>query len=449
MDYVAKGKPQNLNLNGGGSGIAGSWGVQDRNVVAKVDGMKASVNPQVIITVNGPGEVSAWLYPLAKALKQLRPDIRICVALLPCVFSTGAEKRVVEELNIADAVCDTDESWDLILKNKMPAGFEKVPTGLIFHFGGEHLLTWLLSKRFGYKLFAYVEEPFFLQSRFEKVFFSGLNPLPEKYTRDDTRMVGELMVDAAQLRRNHKSDLGDSRKMVGLFPGSRENIVKFLLPFFAVIVDSISGEHPDTNWVLAKADFIGLDFLDNFPALDDGRPLEAGTFQLKSEGDLHWLETQAGNRIEISTNSDVLARADMALTIPGTNTGEIAASGIPMVLVLPTYWGETSPLPGVAGHASRIPVAGRYIKRALAHLTLKGLPFLAQPNRRSKHMIVPEIVGKVNSFQVHSALAALLSSDNTQMVEELRAAMGAPGAADRLALEVSQYIARLQAKSTL
>lgn len=430
------------------SGITGAGGAEERHVRESINGMKTSVNPQVIITVNGPGEVSAWLYPLAKALRRLRPDIRICVALLPCVFSTGAEKRVVEDLNIADAVCDTDESWDLIFKHKMPAGFENVPHGLIFHFGGEQLLTWLLSIRLGYQLFAYVEEPFLLQSRFKKVFFSGLNPLPEKHSRDQSRLVGELMVDAAILRRSQNSRESDSRKMIGLFPGSRENIVKYLLPFYAVVVDSISSEHPDTNWVLAKADFISLDFLSDFPSLDDGRPLEASSFQLRSDGDTHWLETQKGNRIEISTNSEVLARADMALTIPGTNTGEIAASGIPMVLVLPTYWGETSPLPGLAGHVARVPVAGKYIKRALAHLTLRNLPFLAQPNRRTKHMIVPEIVGKVTSQQVHEALATLLSSDNSEMVEDLRAAMGTPGAADRLATEISDYLAGMQAKST-
>ncbi|MCR9136016.1 MAG: hypothetical protein NXI27_08480 [Alphaproteobacteria bacterium] len=407
------------------------------------------MNPQVIITVNGPGEVSAWLYPLAKAVKRLRPDIKICVALLPCVFSTGAERQVVEDLNIADAVCDTDESWDLIFKNKMPAGFEKVPQGLIFHFGGEQFLTWLLSMRMGYELYAYVEEPFFLHSRFKKVFFSGLNPLPEKHVRDQSKLVGELMVDAATLRRSQNRRQTDSRKMVGLFPGSRENIVQYLLPFYAVIVDSISREHPDTNWVMAKADFISLDFLSDFPPLDDGRPLEAGRFHLRSDGEIHWLETENGNRIEISTNSDVLARADIALTIPGTNTGEIAASGIPMVLVLPTYWGETSPLPGLAGHVARIPFAGRYIKRALAHLTLRNLPYLAQPNRRSNEMIVPEIVGKVSSQQVHEALAGLLASDNSKMVEDLRAAMGQPGAADRLALEISDYLVGMQAKSTL
>lgn len=411
--------------------------------------MKTSVNPQVIITVNGPGEVSAWLYPLAKAIKRLRPDIRICVALLPCVFSTGAEKKVVEDLNIADAVCDTDESWDLIFRNKWPVGFENVPQGLIFHFGGEHLLTWLLSLRLGYSLYAYVEEPFFLQSRFKKVFFSGLNPLPEKHVRDQSRLVGELMVDAAILRRSQNNRQSDSRKMIGLFPGSRENIVQYLLPFYAVVVDSISRDYPDTNWVLAKADFISLEFLSNFPSLDDGRPLEAGAFQLRSDGDIQWLETEMGNRIEISTNSNVLARADMALTIPGTNTGEIAASGIPMVLVLPTYWGETSPLPGLAGHVARIPVVGRYIKRALAHLTLRNLPYLAQPNRRSKQMIVPEIVGKVTSQEVHDALAELLRSDNSKMVDELRAAMGQPGAADRLATEISDYLAGMQAKSAL
>ena len=62
-------------------------------------------------------------------------------------------------------------------------------------------------------------------------------------------------------------------------------------------------------------------------------------------------------------------------------------------------------------------------------------------------MIVPEIVGKVNSQEVSDALSELLPSDNQQMVADLRSAMGDPGAADRLAREISDYLVGLQSSS--
>ena len=64
-----------------------------------------------------------------------------------------------------------------------------------------------------------------------------------------------------------------------------------------------------------------------------------------------------------------------------------------MVVVLPTYIGHIVPLPGLAGHLGRLPGVGRALKTALGYRMLRGLPLLAQPNRRTGRMIVPELVG--------------------------------------------------------
>src|SRR5690554_7637254 len=62
---------------------------------------------------------------------------------------------------------------------------------------------------------------------------------------------------------------------------------------------------------------------------------------------------------------DVMGAADMALTVPGSNTAEMAAAGLPMVVVLPMNLVEKIPLPGAAQYAERLPLVGKRLKRNL------------------------------------------------------------------------------------
>jgi lipid-A-disaccharide synthase len=50
----------------------------------------------IIITANSPGELSGWARPLARRLKETGNNI--ILVLLPCVFSSGQEKRVASEI---------------------------------------------------------------------------------------------------------------------------------------------------------------------------------------------------------------------------------------------------------------------------------------------------------------------------------------------------------------
>ncbi|MEM7068804.1 MAG: hypothetical protein AAF478_07955 [Pseudomonadota bacterium] len=409
--------------------------------------MALSDSPHIIFTVNGPGEVSGWLYPLSHALKKLRPDVHITVCALPCVFSSGAEKQVIKNLGIADDIYEPTETLSLIFGRKRPTEFKRTNTGLVFHLGGESFLAWLLAKRLRYKSYAYVESPFFMQSAFEKIYFNGLNRLPEKFAREPSHHKGELMVDAALLRKQLSGvELDKDKVVVGLFPGSRTYIAKYILPFFAMVADEISDDFPHVEFKMAKADFVDLSFLRDFPSIEDGRPLQAQTLTFHESGDDKWIVTEKGSQISVTTNQEVLNQMDLALTIPGTNTGEMAALGIPMVLVMPTYYEETSPLPGPIGYIGNLPVIGKQLKRIAAKRFLRSLPLLAQPNRRSGRMIVPEIVGRVTVDQVRNALSDLLKSDNANMSAEIRKAMGEPGAAQRIADDISNFFKKEQAR---
>jgi hypothetical protein len=104
---------------------------------------------QIVVTVNGPGEVASWLHPFAVALKKRMPSARLCVAVVPCVFSTGSELAVVKALPFVDASCSVRETMDLILRNRMPAGFRKGGPGFVLHLGGDAVFSILIARRLG------------------------------------------------------------------------------------------------------------------------------------------------------------------------------------------------------------------------------------------------------------------------------------------------------------
>jgi lipid-A-disaccharide synthase len=190
---------------------------------------------------------------------------------------------------------------------------------------------------------------------------------------------------------------------------------------------------------MAKADFLPDALIRDFPAPRPDRTWQAHRVTFHEDVAARWFQTAQGTRIAIASNAEVLAQADLALTIPGTNTGEIAACGIPMVVVLPTYLAEIVPLPGLAGHLGRLPWVGAPLKRVFGRQVLKHLPLLALPNRRAGRQIVPEFVGRGLLPAVEASLEGLLAADLAALGAEVRAAMGPPGAAARLVGAISDH----------
>jgi lipid-A-disaccharide synthase len=399
--------------------------------------------PQIVFTVNGPGEISGWMFPLIVALRAEIPDLRIAVCLLPCVYSTGAETSVLQRLGV-DVPISVRDSLALIFRGCIPAGLDRSAPTLIFHLGGEVALTVLLSKRLRAKVYAYAERPLPYGFAFSRVFYNGLNQLPARIAATPEAAVGELMVDAAQLRRDAARVAHTGRPTIGLFPGSREYMAEFLLPYYAVTVDALSAERPDIDWVMARADFVRMEFLRSLAPPPEDRTWPALPLSFHEKGNAAWLQTPAGNCIRILPGAQVLGLADCALTIPGTNTGEIAASGVPMVVILPTYLGHEVPLPGLAGHVGRLPLIGKMLKLYFGYKVLHGLPLLSQPNRRAGFKIVPELVGEGLHPAINDALRGYLDHDTTTLGAQIRDAMGKGGAAQKLAAEVAAFFAKGQ-----
>ncbi len=386
---------------------------------------------QVIFTVNGPGEISGWLFPLSTELRARFPGLRIVACLLPCVFAAGSERRVIEALGVADAVLDQTESLRLIRRpGGHPAIQRHAPT-VVFHLGGEPTLSVLLSRRLRAPLLAYAERPLPFGFLFREIFYSGLEKLPERIAKRAGAVVGELMVDAARLRRERAGARRAGRVTVALYPGSRAWMAEALLPFYALIVEALAADHPELDWVVARSDFLGPDLFDRLAVLPPEPALEG--LPLRHDAANGTLVTPAGIPLQLLPGAEALGRADLALTIPGTNTGELGAAGVPMVVILPNAAGHRAPLPGLAGHLGRLPGVGRALKTAMGMRLLRSLPLLAVPNRRAGEAVVPEIVGENLRPRIEAELRRLLSADREEIGRRLRRAMGEPGADRRLA----------------
>src|SRR5690606_28348167 len=125
---------------------------------------------------------------------------------------------------------------------------------------------------------------------------------------------------------------------------------------------------------------------------------------------------------------------------PGTNTAELSALGVPMIVTVPTWESDKVPMPGLAGHIGRLPLVGKYIKRGLGHLILRRIGFISHPNRRTNRMVVPELVGHITAAQTAEAVIGPLDTDTQRLEEELRAIMGPAGASQRLVAGLVEFL---------
>lgn len=400
---------------------------------------------QIVVTVNGPGEVACWLYPLANELKRQMPHVRLCVAIVPCTFSSGTEANVLRSLPNVDAVCTIDETIALITRNRMPDGFRK-RTGIVMHLGGDSMFTILLSKRLHVPAVAYVERPLAFQFMFDRVYYSGFEKIAGLKESEREKIVGEMMVDAAHLRSPDRSAALDAEPVVAMFPGSRMYLTKYVLPYQAAAAEMVAQKRPDVRWVISRSDFVNPDFLRYVPDVNDGRPLDGVNLNWRKDGDREFLTTPKGIEIEILSPAQVGARATLALTVPGSQTAELSALGVPMILTLPTYRMEVAPLPGIAGHVGRIPLIGPFLKRQIAARAVKSYKFFSHPNRRADRMVIPELVGKLNARQLADAIEMQLNADNQPLESELKSLMGPPGATKRVVSELADYLASISSE---
>jgi len=134
--------------------------------------------------------------------------------------------------------------------------------------------------------------------------------------------------------------------VIGLLPGSRANEIRRLLPVIRDAVLLLAARYPQAQFLLSQA-----------PTVDDGALDEV------------LASCPVAIRRVKARNHDVLACCDVAVTVSGTATLEVALSRVPMLIIYKvaplTYW------------------LGRW---------LINIPFIGMPNILAGRAIVRELI---------------------------------------------------------
>jgi hypothetical protein len=378
---------------------------------------------ELLIVSSGPGEVSTWAVPMARAAAAWAAArgqaLTLSLILPPCQFASGQEAAFARRQGLFSRVLGPRDCLAVVtgLRRLMLSG-----PGCILHLGGDLWYSSTLARRAGVPAFAYVETPLIRKRahRFARIFVASPD-LAERLTsegvrRDQILAVGDLRVDAlTQARPRVPSSHTGVR--VALFPGSRRWIVENLLPFLLRVADAMRRTRPDIAFSLVASPFLPRDAL---AAVVDGH---------RAEFD------RLGIAVANGDDLGAAAGADLAITLPGTNTVQLAILGVPMLVVVPLNRPERIRTEGLSEWIARIPGLGIAVKRVMARVFMRHHEAVAWPNRAAGRMIVPEMVGYLTPEAVAGRALEMLEdrAGLESMARELRGLYHTPpGVADRM-----------------
>ncbi|MEW6046599.1 MAG: hypothetical protein AB1609_08965 [Bacillota bacterium] len=395
----------------------------------------------LIVTANGPGEISGWLFPVAAELRRRLAAsthrVRLFAWAPPCNFASGRELDALRALGPWDGVFGPSDMWRFLLRGVPPPGYRPAGRGLVLFLGGDLFYAAAAARRLRYPALAYTEGRARWFWAYQRFFVpdEGAARRARAMGAPDGRVevVGDLVVDAvlsrvgAVSRAGQASNAGTGGPLtVGLFAGSRDYEVRWVLPMMlraAAIVKERLRE--PVRFVAVRSPFSSQ------TAVQEG--LEEAATAIASS--IEWV---AGEDWTGVRRSEAMARCDVAISVPGTVTAELGALGVPTVTILPLHRAELVPLEGVPGLIGSIPFVGPRLKAGIVRRGASRIGPISIPSRRAGRMIGPQIVGQFGPEAVAQEAMALLqdAARRRALSGALRQAMGPPGAARRIANEV-------------
>jgi len=407
------------------------------------------MNPfDIIIVTNSAGELSTYVKPTVEELNKSIPEARIILIFTPCQYATGKELEEARSFPGISEIIIPEEYKKWILKNKNPQGIRFNKSGIVLYLGGDLLHAMLLSRKLKYKAMAYTQKHALWQNDFE------LFMVPDQFTYDailkkgvskeKLKVIGDLMIDSVPEKIEKeiiakKLKLNLNQPIISFLPGSRPFQTDFMLPFFLQSAKMIKKVMPETQFLFILSPYI-TDEMIKKSLKDEG--------VIYSQGDLKYIQAKNGIRAEVIRNNryEAIEMSEIVITIPGTNTAEIASMGKPMIVVFPLNKPDSIPLEGVADWICRIPIIGSFIKRVLITWINTKTKFFALPNIKSEKDVVPELRGNVSAKEV-AARTLKLIKDKVWLAktsEDLKKIMGKRGASKKLVGEIVKQMEKNQ-----
>ncbi len=393
---------------------------------------------ELIITVNAPGEVAGWLLPLAQHLKSSDPAVRIRAVLTPCPFAGGREREILSAHPALDEVVELRRFLFGLLRR--PRRSRKT---LVLHLGGDRVYSLFIAKLLGAPAWVYGTS-----RRWSRRYQRCLVPsarAAQKLTSagvapDRIATVGEMVVDSVPENLDGPGVLRglgidpDRHEVVSLMAGSRPYEVDFMLPFYADLVDDLAVRRPSVRCLLPFSEFVDPGLLD--------RAMSRAGIQTEREGDLLRVRTRGGAMAHIvgKERYAAMAASQVVVTLPGTNTLQLAALGAPMLVVVPLNRVENVVVEGPVNWLSTRWWPTRALKRYLLLRVNKRLRFMALPNILAGREVVPELRAVLEPADVARRVISWLDDRDGRlaMSRQLRELAATRGAAARMAAELLQ-----------
>lgn len=390
------------------------------------------VSPSELVLVSsGPGEVSHWAVPMARTAAswaaQRGVPLNLSLILPPCQFASGQEIAYARRQALFARILGPPQCLGLV------TGLSRFPgsgPGCVLHLGGDLWYSATLGRRLGFPAFAYVETPLVRKRahRFQRVF------VPSRALADRlivagvpaTRLsvVGDLRVEhLSAFRAPALRTLEGSR--VALLPGSRRWIIEGLLPFLLDVAAAMHARRPAVRFALIVSPFLPPEVL--------ARTLDRYRGRL----------TILGVDIVEEDRMTALGQSDLAITLPGTNTVELAILGVPMLVILPLSRPARIRTEGLSEWIGRIPGLGNAVKTVMAWRLARRPGLLAWPNREAGRAVVPEVVGRITPADVARHALELLSDREllARTARELRELYPTPaGVAEHIMNEMVPFL---------
>lgn len=391
-----------------------------------------SVVRELILTSNGPGELYAWVKPVLDAWRQVEPDVRVSIALVPCQFAGGGERRIAESFDV-ERVVSVRELLAALAQGRAPAGLTAGPGSLLLGLGGEVRYATALARRLGTPAYRYSFEPQGSRA-LERLFVDHERTRQRALRRGGAgaaqrvEVVGNLVADALAATAP-VADPGSPH--VVLMASSRDAFARHLIPMILGVADTLHRRFPQGRFLWPVPRSLSAETLAIGIAGGEGSSL--GGVAAVREGAM--LRTPSGARVEMveeHRRHEHMRAADVALTIPGTNTLELGIAGVPTLMIVPLNRPEIIPLEGAAHWLGALPLIGKTLKRAAVLAIAKRLPGpLSLPNRISGAALVEERIGVMDVATISSALQRLIEAEEHRawVRRELQRSMPQPGAA--------------------
>ncbi|MFN8670744.1 MAG: hypothetical protein U0457_01515 [Candidatus Sericytochromatia bacterium] len=371
------------------------------------------MNFDVLVITNAPGELSSWVKPFVSKLTDTLPEARVLILLAPCPYSSGEEEKMASSIEGVFRVFDANQTSLYMFTGKLPNDFKFQDRGIIVQLGGDQFLSVITSWKTKFPTLIYTENlvlwPNFInkyllvdQNNYAKARLKGIKA-------NKLSIVGNLMADAVKVESNpqeirERFGLEIEKPVVTLLPGSKPFKVKYSTSFMVKIADYIARKNPNVQFIMSQSPYTPLHQIVKAVTDEEYVSVLNGTYAKFERNKFgNTLVTEQGTVINIippEFQYPSYQIADVAITLPGTNTAELSILGTPMVTIMPLDKIEHIPVEGFLGIISKFPIIGKIIKKYVILNALKKLKYVSIPNQKLNSLVTPEIVGHIHPVEV-------------------------------------------------